>query len=225
MGRVVFILKVIGISILGTGFLVCLSIILAERYGISNAPVILLSSINAIAVISLAFFTYSYMKSTKLMADEMKSSNDMAFELSHRPKVVAWFDAKSNGAIYIVVENQGNGAAKNIKLDIKPELRNSYGETIEKWPALKNGISYLAPEKKVTFFFDMAFTLFGKPDLPKDFKVKIEYDWAIEGRPKISEESPLELSPFLGTDLASYKDITTLIDEVEKIRKVLEKHK
>ena len=152
MERFKFILKVVGIAIPLTAFVAAWGIILAEGYGISNAPVILLSSINALAVVSLAFFTYSYVKSTKLMADEMRRTNELAFELNHRPKVLMWFDVKSSGGIYMVVGNEGNGAAKNIRLNILPELRNSRGDTIEKWPAIKSGINYLAPKKDVTFF-------------------------------------------------------------------------
>ena len=223
MERFKFILKAVGIAILLAAFIVAWGIILAEGYGVSDAPVILLSLINVLAVVSLAFFTYSYMKSTKLMADEMKRTNELSFELNHRPKVSIWFDVKSNGGIYIVVGNEGNGAAKNIRLNILPGLKNSRGDTIEKWPALKNGINYLAPKKSVMFFFDTVFAMGEKPDLSKNFKAMVEYDWAIPSRPRINEECLLELSPFWGTDLASYKDATTLIDEVEKIRKVLEK--
>ncbi|MFC1893481.1 hypothetical protein ACFLYR_05575 [Chloroflexota bacterium] len=49
-----------------------------------------------------------------------------------------------------------------------------------------------------------------------------EYDWDIEGKPRITEKYGLQLSPYLKTDLSSYKDESTLIDEVEKIRKALE---
>src|SRR3972149_1398652 len=114
MGRLISVLKVVGVAILLTGFVVSWGIILAKGYGISDAPIILLSSINALAVVSLAWFTYSYMKSTELMANEMRRTNELAFELNHRPKVSMWFDVKSNGAVYIVVGNEGNGPARNI---------------------------------------------------------------------------------------------------------------
>jgi len=225
MERLVFILKVVGITTLITAFLVSLGIILTQSYGISNAPVILLSAVNAIAVISLAYFTYSYMKATRAMADEVKRSNDMAFELNYRPKVTMRFEPKSNGAIYIVVENSGNGASKNIKFDITPELKNSQDETIEKYPPLKDGINYLAPKENRSFFFDTTFSYLGKKELSRYFEVNIQYDWFIEGMPTINEKCPLDLSSFLHTDLDSYKDDTTLINEVEKIRKALEKGK
>lgn len=225
MERFKFILKVVGIAIVGVGFVVSLGIIFSNQYGISNAPTLILSTISVIALVSLAFFTYSYMNSAALMAKEMKATRELEFELNNRPKVLMRFDITSNGMVYIVVENTGNGAAKNIKVKIEPELKNSSGKPLGEWPALKNGINYLPPKEKLRFFLDTAWALAGDPKLPKDYTVKLEYDWAIEGRPKIYEVCPLETSPYIGTDLASYKDFSTLIDEVEKIRKALEKKK
>lgn len=225
MERLKFILKVVGIAVVLTGFVVSWGIIVSNQYGVSNAPTIILSSINVIVLVSLAFFTYRYMKSTTLMANEMRATRELEFELNNCPKVLMRFDPTSNGMLYIVVENTGNGAAKNIKIKIEPELRNSSGKPLDEWPALKNGINYLPPKEKLRFFLDTVWALAGDPKLPKDYTVKLEYDWAIEGRPKIYEVCPLETSPYVGTDLASYKDFSTLIDEVEKIRKALEKRK
>lgn len=202
---------------------ICLGLILARAYGTSDAPYILLSAINGIAVLSLAYFTYAYMMATRSMADEMKRTNDMAFELNHRPKVTVRLEPKSSGAIYIVVENQGNRAATNIKFDITPELKNSRGEGIKRYPPLVDGINYLAPKEKRKFFFDMSFSYLQSTELPRYFEVNIQYDWFIKGMPRICEKYPLDLSSFLGTDLSSCTDETTLISEIAKIRKALEK--
>ncbi len=225
MERLKFTLKVVGIAVVGVGFVVSLGIILSNQYGVANAPTILLSTISVIALISLAFFTYSYMKSTESMAKEMRATRDMEFELKYRPRIFVRFDMTSNGMVYIAVVNDGNGAARNIKIKTVPKLKSSSGETLDKWPAFKNGINYLAPKDKIRFFFDTSFALIGDPKLPKDYTVNLEYDWAIEGRARIQEVCPLEITPYIGTDLASYKDMSTLIDEVEKIRKALEKRK
>jgi len=223
MERLKFILKVFGIAVLGTGFFVSLGIILSNQYGVDNAPALLLSTINVIALVSLAFFTYSYMKSTALMATEMRATREMEFELNNRPRVIVKFDIISYGAVYVAVSNVGNGAARNIKMKAIPELKDSRGDSLKRWPAFEDGINYLAPKESLRFFYDTSAALIGDPKLPKSYVVNVEYDWAIEGKPTIREACPLEVSPYIGTDLASYKDITTLIDEVEKIRKECEK--
>lgn len=218
--RIKFIGRVIGLAVLITGFIVAWGIIIAKQYGITDTPFILLSSINAIAIIALSFFTYSYMKATEIMANEMKTSREIEFEIRHKPKVIVDFRISYSSLVYIVVANEGNGAARNISFSFEPELKSTRGG-LENWPALQNGIRYIAPKGKLTFFFDGSIELL-KSELAKDFTVIIEYDWDIEGKPQVTEKSELQLSPYLKTDLSSYKDENTLIDEVEKIRTTLE---
>jgi len=220
-----FIGTVVVVAVLGVCFIVSLGIILSNQYSITNAPTIILNVINVIALVALAFFTYSYMQSTALMATEMRVTREMEFEINNRPKIQVRFELTSNGAVYITVINAGNGAARNIKMSSVPKLKNSSGESLDKWPAFKDGISYLAPKDKVRFFFDTSFSLIGNQDVPKNYTFSLEYDWVVEGRPRINETYLLDITPYIGTDLASYKDFSTLIDEVEKIRKELEKRK
>lgn len=223
MERFMFVLKVLGMAVGATAIVVGWGIVIANGYGISDTPFILLSSINAIAVVSLACFTYSYMKSNAAMAEEMKFGRDMEFEMNYKPKVILDFEVRSNGLVYIVITNEGNGAAKNIRFDIKPALQNTQGWDIDRWPPLRNGINYLAPKKKLTFFFDTSINIAKYEAVPRDFAATIEYEWSIDGKPRIIDKYPLELSPYLRTDLSSYKDISTLIDEVQIIRKELQK--
>lgn len=225
MDRVKYVVKVIGLAVLAAGFVAAWGTIIANQYGLSDAPIILLSSINAIAVVCLAVFTYSYMKSTAAMANEMKATREVEFEINHRPKVVMHFSIKSNGMICVLVSNEGNGAARNIRFDISPPLVNSKGEKmVEQWPALRDGIDYLPPRKSLTFFLESSFNIneYVKRGLPLDYEVTAEYEWDIGGRPRVRDKYPLELTPYIHTDLSSYKDVSTLIDEVERIRKILE---
>lgn len=219
--RIKFTVKVIGLALLITGFIVAWGVVIANQYGIADTPFILLSSINAIAVVALSFFTYSYMKATETMAAEMKTTRDMDFEFKHKPKILVDFRISYSGMLYIEVANEGNGAARNISFRFHPELKSTTHD-FKDFPALEKGIGYLAPKKKLTFLFDSSFT-FLPSSLAKDFMVFSKYEWDVEGKPRIEEEYPLHLSPYLKTDLSSYKDESTLIDEVEKIRKTLEK--
>lgn len=220
MKQLQFVGKVIGLAVLITGFIAAWGIIIAKQYSTTDTPFLLVSSINAIAIIALSFFTYSYMKSTEMMASEMKTNREMEFEFKHKPKITVDFRITSNGMIYIVIANEGNGSARNIHLRFEPELKSTRGG-LENWPALQKGIDYLIPHKKLSFFFDSSF-MFLEAKLNEDFTVVIEYEWDIECKPKIVETSLLQLSPYLMTDLSSYKDEGTLIDEIEKIRKALE---
>lgn len=220
MKILLFVLKVVGIAILSAGFVAGWSIIIGKQYSIPEVPTIILSTVNVVAMVALAFFTYSYMKSTAVMAEEMRATREMEFVVNNRPRIITKFENTSNGMVYIAIMNVGSGAARNIRLKATPELRNSRNDSLDRWPAFKNGISYLAPSDKIRYFFDTSFSL---DKLKIDYLVDITYDWALEGRPTIHDTFPLEITPYIGTDLASYKDFSTLIDEVEKIRKELEK--
>ena len=223
MERFMFILKVIGVLIGVTALIVGWGVVIANGYGISEAPYIILSSINVIAILSLTYFTYSYMKSTEDMAKEMKASRDMEFEMNYKPKVTLDFEVKSNGLVYVVVNNEGKGAARNIRFCSNPPLTNSAGLGMDRWPALKNGIDYLPPGKKLTFFFDQTNKIEGSRTAAEVFEVTIQYEWDIQGKPNIVDKYPLELSPYSRTDLRSYRDVSTLIDEIEGIGKALAK--
>ena len=223
MNRLIFILEMMGITVLVTAFVASLGVIFARQYGISEAPSLVLSTINIVAVIALAIFTYSYMKSTALMAREMKATRDLEFELHNKPKVIVRFDPRSSGAIHLVVENAGNGAARNVKLSITPELRNYEGLSANDLTAFKHGISYFLAKEKLEFFLNVSHKIYGDNSFPKEFMANLEYDWSIEGKPRIVETYPISLLPYRGTLLTASKDLRTLIEEVEKIRHALEK--
>jgi hypothetical protein len=225
MGRWKFSIKLLALSALGVLFIISWAVILAQYFSIPDIQTLILSSISVISVVALTIITAGYAKSTEQMATQMKLTNDFQLEYNHRPKVIIKFDFKYSGAIYICIKNEGNGAAKNIKFSFTPIPINSRGDSLSKWPALLNGIDYLGPRNDVVFFFDTSFAYFQNENLPRDFQVAVQYDWAFVGKPLISEEYPLQLSTYMGTDLSSYKDFSTLIDEIEKIRKLLEKPK
>jgi hypothetical protein len=213
----------LGLSALGVVFIISWAVILAKYFSLPDTQTLILSSINVISVVALTIITAGYAKSTEQMATQMKITNDLQVEYNFRPKVTIKFDFKYSSAIYICIKNAGNGAAKNIKFTFTPLLINSKGDSLSKWPALLNGIDYLGPGSDVVFLFDTSFSYLPNKDLPRDFQVAVQYDWALTGKPPIKEEYPLQLSTYIGTDLGSYKDFSTLIDEVAKIRKLMEK--
>jgi len=182
-----------------------------------EAASIALAVINAIAFIVLAIITWKYAQSTKDMAIEMKATRDMEFEINHRPKIVVRFDIKNSSMMYIIVVNEGNGAAKDIKFDFKPKLTASEADRVEKWLALKDGIKYLQPKDRVYFFFDTTSRYFNNPNLPQYYEADIGYDWAIAGKQRITESCHLDLEHLKGAVLP-FKDTSDLFNDVGKIK-------
>jgi hypothetical protein len=217
--------QILIVVVVVTLFIISLSVLLRNKTNIDEQVVtnIVLSVINALAVTALAYFTYYYAKANIQMASEMKKTNDMQFDLNHRPKVTMRFDKNGEGLICIVIENVGNGAAKNIKFTITPELESAtMGKLSDRAPALKNGVNYLPPKMSLIFPFGAGPTEFNKDNkLPKEFKVNIQYDYAVQGKETIKEECLLELTLYKGTLRGGIKDLSTLVGEVKKIGDLL----
>jgi len=129
MERLKFILKVIGIAVLGAGFIASLGVIISNQYGISNAPTILLSTINVIALVSLAFFTYSYMKSTTLMAGVMQEQRVIAsqpFVIQKAMYEKDVFEGSTSEYFYhFIIWNAGNGPAIELVYSLLNEQKSS----------------------------------------------------------------------------------------------------
>lgn len=129
MRRIKFILTVIGVAAVGVGFVVSLGIIISNQYGISNVPTIILSTINVIALVSLAFFTYSYMKSTALMAGVMQEQRAIASQPFVIQKAMCEKDvfegSTSEYFYHFIIWNAGNGPAIELVYSLLNEQKSS----------------------------------------------------------------------------------------------------
>ena len=129
MKRIKFILTVIGVAVVLTGFVVSWGIILSNQYGVSNAPTIILSSINAIVLVSLAYFTYRYMKSTTLMANEMKEQRIVASQPLVIQKDICEKDvfegSTSEYFYHFIIWNAGNGPAIELVYSLLNKQKSS----------------------------------------------------------------------------------------------------
>ena len=149
----------------------------------------------------------------------------MEFELNHKPQIIVDFEPNANGLYYLTITNEGNGAARNVKFSIDPPLKNSKGLDVSHFSALDKGINFFSAKKKLVYLFDSveAIGQYESRGLNRTFNLNIEYAWAIEGKSAITDSYPLELATLTDTQVSSYKDTRTLIDEVEKIRMIFEK--
>jgi len=93
----------------------------------------------AIATVGMAYYSKKSIDEMKLTRVETNSA-----------EVVSYFEVDAY-RMYLVIENVGNTVAKNVKINMTPELKNSRGRGIDN---LKE-ISYLPPNYKIKTFFDM----------------------------------------------------------------------
>ena len=86
-------------------------------------------------------------------------------------EVVSYFEVDAH-RMYLVIENVGNTVAKNIKINMTPELKNSRCHGIDN---LKE-ISYLPPNYKIKTFFDMTNSYHSKYKEYPQNKFSITYE-------------------------------------------------
>ena len=200
-------------------------IISAGKSGPDGGAFTTMAIITILAVALAAFCIFFYMKSTTVITREMKQMREMDFEMNHKPRIIVDFEPNANGLYYLTIANEGNGAARNVQVSINPPLKNSKGQDVRNFSALDKGVHYFTSKKKLVYVFDSASEIskYESLGLNRTFMVNVEYDWEMEGRPRIAESYPIELTPLADTQVSSYKDTRTLIDEVEKIRLIFEK--
>lgn len=115
----------------------------------------------------MAYVTYKMAKSTKESVVEMKLTRVE----TNSAEVVSYFEVDAH-RMYLVIENVGNTVAKNIKINMTSELKNSRGHGIDN---LKE-ISYLPPNYKIKTFFDMTYSYHSKYKEYPQNKFSITYE-------------------------------------------------
>ena len=94
----------------------------------------------------MAYATYKLANSTRESVNEMKITR----EESNSAEVTMYFEVEAL-RMYLIIENTGNTIANDVKIQSKPELKNSRDST---YTDLYD-IPFLPPHHKIKTFFDM----------------------------------------------------------------------
>lgn len=145
-------------------------------------------------------------------------------ELLTRPYVeVSVFVPPKIPILYLRVANTGKTAARNLRLSMDRsffQYGESNGTDIAKLSAFSEPIGSFAPGAELIFALAQGFVIFGEkadPSItPPEFNVTASYEF--EGR-SVSEATHIELKPYLGSTM----EPSPLIEELERIRKAVEK--
>ena len=114
----------------------------------------------------MAVATYKMAHSTNESVEEMKKTRVEA----NSAEVIMYFKVENN-RMYLIVENIGNTVAKDISIEVEPELKDSHNKNYE--PLKK--ISFLPPNYQIKAFFDMGFDYLKKEDNPVKYKFIITF--------------------------------------------------
>jgi hypothetical protein len=140
-------------------------------------------------------------------------------EQQSRPFVVIDFDVERAVETYLEVCNLGNSLARDVKFEIMPQLESAVEVSVEKLKMLNEGISTLAPGKRLRTFFDIGFERI-QSDLPMSYTAIIRYSDQDRKR-SFEEVVDLDLGQFLYLESPTRRDVNERLKEIsDRLRKL-----
>ncbi len=180
-----------------------------------------LTAVLVIVTAIYAFLTHRMAESSKATVEEMRNQS----EAMMRPYItVSTFVRPHTPFIYLRVANTGRNAAQNLRLDIDKDFFQ-FGESQDE-KNLKNKVAFTTPmdsfppNSELIFALAQGWVLFednGKSDIcPTQFKITANYEYS--GK-QVLESHNIDLRSYKGSE----GERNPLVEELEKIRKVMEK--
>lgn len=129
----------------------------------------------------------------------------------------------SSFVLDLAIENVGKTLARDVRISFDPPLKSATdmsGYELSDWAALKEGITTLAPGRRLTALFDVSHERY-ESDLPKRYEVTVDCTDA-HGRRQPTLHYTLDLEPLFGALTTDAKGLRHVVQELEKIRKALE---
>ena len=168
-----------------------------------------------------AYLTYRMAKMSEASVQEMRQQAEAAI----RPYiVVTHFVRPHTPLIYMRITNTGKSAALKLKLSIDRNFFQ-FGEeqdirNLKNAPAFNVPLDSFPPGAELIFGLAQGWMLFqgsGKPDIcPTQFTITAQYEFS--GK-TVSESQYIDLRGYMGSE----GERDPLVDEIEKLRKAVEK--
>ncbi len=181
--------------------------------------------LTAALVIITAVYSYLTYKMAKAAEASVQAVRDQS-EALFRPYIsVSPYVRPHTTILYLKVENTGRSTAQDLTLSIDRDFfqfgeKSRADHNLRTKPAFAQGINSMPPAAKLIFGLAQGPVIYSAgPDsevVPQQFMITAEYSFA--GK-RVSEETRVDLRPYLGTE----GEREALVDELERIRKVLEK--
>lgn len=181
----------------------------------------LLTAILVIVTAIYAYLTYRMAKMSEASVEEMR----LQFESSMRPYIVITpFVRPHTPFIYLRIVNAGKSTASNLKLSIDKNFfqfaENQDDRNLKNLSAFSVPMDSFPPTTELIFALAQGWVLFdggGKPDIcPTQFNITAQYEFS--GK-QILEKHNIDLRGYVGSEC----ERDPLVEELEKIRKIIEK--
>lgn len=168
-----------------------------------------------------AYLTYRMAKMSEASVEEMRQQSEAAM----RPYiVVAPFVRPHTPLLYLRIVNTGRNAAHNMKLSIDKDFfqfgENQNDKNLKNKSAFTIPMDSFPPSTELIFALAQGWILFegtGKPGIcPTQFTITARYEFS--GK-QVEEMHNIDLRGYLGSE----GDRDPLVEELERIRKIMEK--
>lgn len=171
--------------------------------------------LQTVFIVVIGFGYYFTVKSTRDMVREMREEHTAG---GGRPLITVSEDYANLPNMNIIVQNVGQGPAKDITFEFSDPVQSSDGSILSDLPFFEEGLTSLAPGAKIACYWDTLDNL-----LPAIKEGRISSDITVTVRYKDLNLKPLEhewdINPRLyeGIKNVDYNGMTDLVDIMKKI--------
>jgi len=186
---------------------------------------LVLEYLTAILVFVTAIYAYLTQKMAKASEASVQAVRDQS-EAMLRPYIgISPFVRPQTTVLYLRVENTGRTAAENVRLTMDRDFfqfgdNKRPGNNLRTKSAFSEPIDGFAPGNKLVFALAQGSVIFGdgyRPEnTPHQFNITATYEFS--GKP-VEEVHRIDLRPYIGSE----GERDPLVDELEKIRQIIEK--
>lgn len=175
-------------------------------------------AVSALAIMSLVILTllsvFTSMRTVSVMEATLKAQT--------APSIIAYFDNPRSILIDLVIKNIGHGVAKDVRLNIAPPLLDHKNRDINGLSLFKRGIKFFPPDGEFRQIVGTAKQFFDEGvQRPLEYELTVSY-YGSEGNSAHEQVIPLDLSVYRHLPIHRGSDIDRLIEEVAKLRAVIE---
>jgi hypothetical protein len=165
-----------------------------------------------IVIIGLGY--YYTTKAIRSQVDEMVRESTTG----GRPLIIVSEDYENLSTINLIIQNVGEGPAKNIAFTFSSPVESSDGYVLSDLAIFQEGITSLAPGARIVCYWDDLRNLqpmFQEGRLERHIRVTVEYEDITGG----SYSHEWEVDPSLYEELRTFgnRDMSDLVDVVERI--------
>jgi hypothetical protein len=172
----------------------------------SSAFLVVFSLIVALSTVFYAILTGRLVSETRKVREAQTEPN-VSVTISSKEEMTYLKD--------ILIQNIGLGTAYNIKFEVEPDFEYSKGRMLSEVNLIKNGLHYLAPNQKITFFIASIPEIFMKKE-KSFFQIKVNYENKFGKTYK--DTYPLDFSEFFDLRHAGEPPLQTIAKNLEKVQ-------